>query len=126
MDSLPNSKWTKHRLSVEAWKLRNRPYYLAQKRRLAARPEYLAHRRVKYRLRQIARSLAEEISLSTIQTFDYDFETRNEAAAGRSHRGGGDPEGTQVRSGLDPAARQAAEGIGESSGGADASGEAFL
>ena len=29
----------------ERWKQRNREYYLEQKRRLAARPEYKAHRR---------------------------------------------------------------------------------
>ena len=35
--------------SLERWKIANREYYLAQKRRLAARPEYKAHRREKYR-----------------------------------------------------------------------------
>ena len=35
--------------SLERWKIANREYYLAQKRRLAGRPEFLAHRRVKYR-----------------------------------------------------------------------------
>ena len=35
--------------SLERWKENNRAYYLAQKSRLAARPEYKAHRREKYR-----------------------------------------------------------------------------
>ena len=35
--------------SVERWKEAHREYYLAQKRRLAARPEFLKHRREKYR-----------------------------------------------------------------------------
>ena len=35
--------------SLEKWKEAHREYYLAQKRRLAARPEYKAHRREMYR-----------------------------------------------------------------------------
>ena len=35
--------------SLERWKDAHREYYLAQKRRLAGRPEFLAHRREKYR-----------------------------------------------------------------------------
>ena len=35
--------------SLEKWKEAHREYYLAQKRRLAARPEYKALRREKYR-----------------------------------------------------------------------------
>ena len=80
-------------MAVEAWKLRNRPHYLEQKRRLAARPEYLAHRRVKYRLQQIARSIAQEISLSTIEISEDDDETTDEATAGPGHRGGSDAQG---------------------------------
>ena len=45
-------KWQKHRESVERWKENNREYYLMQKRRLAARPEYLAKRREMYRMRK--------------------------------------------------------------------------
>ena len=41
----------KHRQAVEHWKAAHRDYYLAQKRRLAARPEYKARRREKYRER---------------------------------------------------------------------------
>ena len=35
--------------AMQRWKEKHRDYYLAQKRRLAARPEYKAHRREKYR-----------------------------------------------------------------------------
>ena len=53
-------KVLKHRASHEAWKRRNYQYYLEQKRRLAARPEYLAHRRMLYRAKlDAARSNAE-------------------------------------------------------------------
>ena len=40
---------SKRRLACELWKARHREYYLEQKRRLAARPEYKAHRREMYR-----------------------------------------------------------------------------
>ena len=39
----------KRRQAVERWKANNYSYYLAQKRTLAARPEYKAHRREMYR-----------------------------------------------------------------------------
>ena len=39
----------KRRQAVERWKEKNRDRYLEQKRRLAARPEYRAHRREMYR-----------------------------------------------------------------------------
>jgi hypothetical protein len=42
----------KRRQAVERWKGNNREYYLAQKRYLSARPEYLAHRRDMYANRQ--------------------------------------------------------------------------
>ena len=56
------ARWTKRRATVERWKLAHYDYYLAQKRRLAHRPEYLAHRRVAYKL---ARSKGQPVSLST-------------------------------------------------------------
>ena len=37
------------RSACERWKQQNRDYYLEQKRRLAARPEYKAHRREMYK-----------------------------------------------------------------------------
>ncbi len=42
----------KRRLAVERWKASHREYYLAQKRQLASRPEYLAHRRAVYAEKQ--------------------------------------------------------------------------
>ena len=47
-----DTQWQKHRDAVEKWKENNREYYLMQKRRLAARPEYLAKRREMYRVRK--------------------------------------------------------------------------
>ena len=46
MDEMTPSK---KRIACERWKQQNREYYLEQKRRLAARPEYKAHRREMYR-----------------------------------------------------------------------------
>ena len=42
----------KRRACVERWKLRNMEYYLAQKRLLSGRPEYLARRRELYRIKR--------------------------------------------------------------------------
>ncbi len=41
----------KRRIACEKWKKLNRDYYLEQKRRLATRLEYKAHRRAMYRER---------------------------------------------------------------------------
>ena len=41
----------RRRIACEKWKLAHREYYLKQKRRLATRPEYKAHRRAMYRER---------------------------------------------------------------------------
>ena len=38
----------KQQTALQRWKETNKEYYLAQKRRLAARPEYKAHRREMY------------------------------------------------------------------------------
>jgi len=38
----------KQQTALQMWKEKHREYYLAQKRRLAARPEYKAHRREMY------------------------------------------------------------------------------
>ena len=45
------SRWLRRRACAERWKENNRAYYLAQKRRLAARPEYLAKRRQQHAMR---------------------------------------------------------------------------
>ena len=39
----------KQKTALQMWKEKHREYYLAQKRRLAARPEYKAHRREMYK-----------------------------------------------------------------------------
>ena len=39
----------KQQTALQRWKETNKEYYLAQKRRLAARPEYKAHRREMYK-----------------------------------------------------------------------------
>lgn len=50
MDFLASEmKKSKRRLACELWKAKNREYYLQQKRDLASRPEYKAHRREMYR-----------------------------------------------------------------------------
>ena len=58
MTKVRDEKWEKRRAAVERWKIKNRGYYLEQKRRLAGRPEYLAWRREKY-----ARSKVEQPDL---------------------------------------------------------------
>ena len=50
------TRWQKARAAVERWKANNREYYRAQKKFLASRPEYLAHRRAVYqKKRQVLR-----------------------------------------------------------------------
>ena len=44
----------KRRAAVESWKLRNREYYLAQKRAIASRPANLEKRRERYRVKREA------------------------------------------------------------------------
>ena len=53
----PSQAVLKRRATVESWKIRNREYYLKQKRDLAHRPEYLAHRRDIYQQRKNELSL---------------------------------------------------------------------
>ena len=61
MEDIP-STIVKRRLAVEKWKEKNKEYYLAQKRRLAHRPEYLAHRRQMYKIKRAKKTepLADE------------------------------------------------------------------
>ena len=49
MAELTSARIIQKRTACERWKQRNRDYYLEQKRRLAARPEYKARRREMYR-----------------------------------------------------------------------------
>ena len=51
MTEVMSAKILQRRSACERWKQRNREYYLEQKRRLAARPEYKAHRREMYKQR---------------------------------------------------------------------------
>ena len=104
MEFVKDTKWAKHRRSVELWKARNRAYYLCQKRRLSSRPEYLAHRREMYRA---VRPIDQTPYLSTNQTLDlqHDAPEANEEGAGFSHRGRSDPEGPPEWPRLDPTAR---------------------
>ena len=70
MDALAETRWTKRRRSQERWKAINYERYLLQKRRLAGRPEYLAHRRATYAANRLVRSMTRTLSLSTDQTDD--------------------------------------------------------
>ena len=49
MAELTSTRVIQKRTACERWKQQNREYYLEQKRRLAARPEYKARRREMYR-----------------------------------------------------------------------------
>ena len=49
------ARWRKKRLCQETWKQRHRGAYLAQKRELAHRPEYLAKRRALYAQKRAAK-----------------------------------------------------------------------
>ena len=77
MMAIEQARWQKHRAACERWKKANYEYYLAQKRECAHRPEYLAHRREMYALRQLrlrsdAQDFSGEInkSLNDIETCD--------------------------------------------------------
>ena len=50
-DEMVSRRILKQRQAVERWKANNRGRYLEQKRTLAARPEYKAHRRDMYRVK---------------------------------------------------------------------------
>ena len=115
MELVKDTNWAKHRRSVELWKVRNRQYYLCQKRRLSSRPEYLAHRREMYRA---VRPIDQTPYLSTNQTLDlqHDAPQSNEEGAGFSHRGRSDTENPEEWSRANTAVRQAAEGIGLAGG----------
>ena len=50
-DEMVSRRIFKQRQAVERWKANNRGKYLEQKRTLAARPEYKAHRREMYKVK---------------------------------------------------------------------------
>ncbi len=66
----------------ELWKARNRAHYPAQKRRLAARPEYLARRRERY-----ARSKDRAKDLSTRKDSLHEYENIEETYEGPDYSG---------------------------------------
>ena len=68
MAMLRDARWAKHRVAVERWKLANYQFYLAQKRGLAHRPEYLAHRRTMYAQKKAARPTTHSQDLSAEET----------------------------------------------------------
>ena len=67
-------RWVKRRCAVERWKLKNREYYLRQKRELAGRPEYLAHRRAMY----ASKHARPNAVLPDLSTTINDYAERNE------------------------------------------------
>ena len=84
---------------MERWKRAHYAYYLAQKRRLAARPEYLAHRREMYRAK---RSKTQSTSLSTSKSLHEYQETYERSHHGSDCQTDG-AEGPQVRHWTDSA-----------------------
>ena len=89
MGNMEHERWLKKRAACERWKAANHAYYVAQKRRCAHMPEYLAHRREKYR-----RSTADAATLSTIEI--HDTSKSDARPAGGLHRGVGDPPHPEV------------------------------
>ena len=74
MEVVRETRWVKRRQAVENWKMANYQYYLEQKRRLAHRPAYLAHRREMYAAKRV-RPLVQIQSLSTQVNDEKTFET---------------------------------------------------
>jgi len=89
MTLLRDERWAKHRAACERWKQLHYDYYLWQKRQLATRTEYLAHRRQMYRTR---RSNAEPTDLST-NKFLNDYSSQDQATDRSA-----DPEPTATQS----------------------------
>ena len=90
-----STRYYRHRLAVERWKAKNRDYYLAQKRRLAAQPSYLQHRRAMYHKKK-KRSATEKEDLSTMVNSNVWITQGREEPDPREHRRG---EGTPCPSG---------------------------
>ena len=88
MESTTEIRKSKRRNSSERWKLQNREYYLEQKRVLSHRPEYLAHRRSLYKMKQLERSKNLEQILSTKKdTLKNEFEKTNRGSDLGAHCG---------------------------------------
>ena len=115
-----DARWVKHRISVERWKLANYQFYLEQKRRLAHRPEYLAHRRAMHAQKKAARSNLHFESLSTLEIIN-DIEKTDEKRNRSSDRSWSGATGSTQRTGDRPALRAPTQGPGESGWDPDAS-----
>ncbi len=122
---LRDARWVKHRVAVERWKSNNYTIYLAQKRRLAARPEYLAHRRAMYRLRHPVRPGNEPKDLSTRENLN-ELEETNERTDQHLHHKRSATEGTPVWDRSRVAQWAPEEGAGEPGGSADTGGRLLL
>ena len=119
-------RWFKHRVAMERWKANNYQYYLEQKRRLAARPEYLARRRVMYALRKAARPNTQPENLSTTQSYLHELEETDEESDPRFHRRRSPTTRAQVGHRPDPAEWAVAEGAREPSRAAHPGGRPLL
>ena len=118
-------RWARHRLAVERWKIRNYDYYLQQKRELAARPEYLAHRRRMYALRKAARSSDQTADLSTQESL-HELEETGERTDQRLDSSGSAATSAPIGNRFDTAQWAPEEGVGGSEREADGSGVALL
>ena len=106
-----DARWVKHRGAQERWKTMNRERYLQQKRELASRPAYLAHRRAMYRQRLSVRSVGDQVPLSTWKD-EYDVETTDEIGDRSGHTGRGGTESPPLRPWSGLTLRETAEGLG--------------
>ena len=112
---MQDPRWVKSRQAQESWKESNRDYYLAQKRRLAHRPEYLHYRRLRYRIQKDARQMAEQEDLSTTQNF-HESEEREQIFRGPSDSSGRETSGAEDGAWVDPGSWEVQARIGQSGG----------
>ena len=112
---MQDPRWVKSRQAQESWKESNRDYYLAQKRRLAHRPEYLYYRRLKYRTQKDARQMTEQEDLSTTQNF-HESEERRQSIRGPSDSSGREASGAEDGAWVDPGSWEVQARIGQSGG----------
>ena len=88
MENTEEIRKDKRRDSIERWKLQNYAYYLEQKRVVPHRPEYLAHRRSLYKIKQLERSKnLEQILSAKKDTLKNEFEKTNEGSDSGEHCG---------------------------------------
>ena len=115
---MQDPRWVKSRQAQESWKEANRDYYLAQKRRLAHRPEYLYYRRLKYKIQKNhARQMADSEDLSTNQIFHlHESEERGQIFRGPSDSSGRETSGAEDGAWVDPGSWEVQARIGEFGG----------